>query len=299
MSKSITSKFSLVKVIVLLGVVLLAVSVVGWWKMVYSSPKNVFDRMIANTLATPAVTKVSNQVDEAQNLNQISALITEPQQIVHSKSVLTQSADTNTSVITESIGTPDAEFVRYTDINTSQKSATGGAFDFSSVKGVWGKTDLSDPNSGGGQLFNQAVLGVVPTANVRQPYRDALIKEIKTDGVYKTDYSSVKRQKVNGRPVYTYQVEVTPVPYVTMLKNFARSIGLTQLEQVNPEQYKNSAPLQFTFEIDVWSGQLVKVVYTGSSRTETYGGYGANSPIALPAQSIGVDELQNRLQQIR
>ena len=267
--------------------------------MVYSSPTNVFNRMLANSLASPAVSKVVKQNDDSQNLNQKSALVTEPEQIVHAISVLGQTSDADTSITTESIGTPSVDYVRYTDIQTSQKNSTGGAFDFSSVTGIWGKAADSDPNSGGAQLFNQTVLGVVPVANVRQPLRKALLDQIKTDGVYKVDAGSVKRQILNGRPVYTYQVEIVPVAYVTMLKNFARAIGLTQLEQVDPTQYKGSPPLKFTFDVDVWSGQLIKVSYDGSDRTESYSGYGARTQVDIPTEHIGVDELQMRLQLIR
>ncbi len=299
MSKSIASWFTVVRVIVMVGVVVLVASAIGWWRLVYSSPSNVFDRMLANSLSSPSVTKVVTQADESQNLNQTSALVTEPQQIVLARSVLGQTLDPDTTVTTESIGTPTTDFVRYTDIKTSQKNASGKAFDFSSVIGLWGKSDQNDPNGSDAQLFNQTVLGVVPVANVRQPLRAALLEEIKTNSVYKIDTGSVKRQLVNGRPVYTYDVTIVPVAYVTMLKNFARALGITQLEQVDPSQYENSAPLKFILDVDVWSGQLKKVAYGGSERTELYSAYGARSQIDLPATSIGVDELQTRLQQIQ
>lgn len=292
------SKFTPTKILIAAGVIALAISGVSWWKLVYSNPSNVFDRMLANSLATPSVTKVVAQSDDSQKLQQTSQLVTEPSQIVHAKSVLGQTTDADTSIITESIGTPETDFVRYTNIKTSQKSSSGKDFDFSSVIGVWGKSG-QDSLGNGAQLFNQTVLGVVPVANLPQPQRSALLKQIKNDNVYKQDAKSVKRQLVNGRPMYIYNVSVAPVAYVTMLKNFARDLGLKQLEQVDPAQYKDSQPLQFSFEVDVWSSQLLKVSYSTSDRTESYSAYGARTQISVPTSSIGVDELQSRLQQVQ
>ena len=289
----------MVRVIMVVGFVLLAVSFVGWWLKVYNSPANVFDRMIATSLASPAVSKKIQQDDESQNLDQTTVLVTAPDQIVQSDTVLVQALDSDTSISTETIATPQVDYVRYTGIDTNQKSANGEAFDFSSVLGVWGKTDVSDQQGNGAQVFNQTVLGVVPIANVRQPLRRALIEQIKRDGVYRIDASKVERKTVNGRPVYSYDVTVAPVAYVTMLKNFARSIGITQLDQVNPKQYENSAPLNFVFDIDIWSGQLIKVAYEGSERTEEYSAYGGRNQIEVPTDAIDVSKLQTRLQQIQ
>lgn len=282
-----------------LGIVILIISAGFWWRLVYSSPTNVFDRMLANSLSTSSVTKTTNQADDSQKLTQTTVLVAQPKQIVRSTSVLGQSDDPDTRITTESIGTPKADFVRYTDIKTSQRNPDGNPFDFSSVIGVWGRTDQGDPDSSSAQLFNQTALGVVPSANLPLPLRRSLLEQIKNDGVYKIDTSSVKRQLVNGRPVYSYKVSVLPVAYVTMLKNFARSLGITRLEQVDPSQYKDSEPLKFTFDIDVWSGQLTKIAYDGSVRTEVYQAYGARTQIEAPASFIAVDELQSRLQQIR
>lgn len=299
MSKSITSKFTVARVIIVAGLLVLLASLCAWWRFVYSSPAHVFDRMLATSLSSSSVSKVVSQADESQTLHQTSTLVAEPDQIVRAMSVLGQTADTATSITTESIGTPETDFVRYNAIKTSQKNAAGKNYDFSSVIGLWGKSSQDNPTSGGVQLFNQTVLGVVPVANVRQPLRAALLEKIKKENVYKIDTAAVKRQIINGRPVYIYDVTINPVAYVSMLKNFARDIGLTQLEQVDPAQYENSAPLKFVFDVDVWSGQLRKVSYDSSSRNEVYKGYGIRTQIKLPTTSIGVDELQARLQQIQ
>ena len=288
----------LIRIIIIIALLLLAASLTTWWRLVHNNPTNVFKRMLATSLATPAVSKRIHQVDDSQVLDQVSALTAAPQQAVRSLSVLQQTGEVQTSITTESIGTPTTDFVRYTDIHTTQTNAGGKAFDFNSVLGLWGKSDPANPSSGDPQLFNQTVLGVVPLANVPQPQRTQLLRQINDDKVYQLG-ADVKRQLVHGRPVYSYDVSVEPMAYVAMLKAFARSLGITQLEQVDPAQYADSEPLKFTFDIDVWSGQLTRVAYVGSERTETYGGYGARLQVEQPASSIGIDELQARLQQLQ
>lgn len=299
MSKTIKLKLTIINSIIFVGIVVLIASVVLWFKAVYSSPTNVFDRMLANSLSSPSVAKIVTQQGDSQNLEQISVLVARPEQKVHSMSILEQGENSDTTITTESIASPEYDYVRYADIVTTQKNNAGAEFDFSSILGLWGKSDKASPNGSGAQLYNQTVLGVVPMANLSAVPRNELIKQIKSDGVFKYDSTATKRQITNSRPVYSYEVTVTPQPYVSMLKSFSRTIGLTQLEQIDPAQYANSAPLKFTFEIDVWSGQLTKIIYENSVRTEKFTAYGVHTQITLPTNSIGVDELQSRLRQIQ
>jgi len=301
MSKISVPKLSTKTMLVLAGIVVLAVSSYAYFHSVYSSPANVFERMISNSLSSPSVSKRITQDDEVQKLVQIINLQTSPQQLVHTNSILTQTNGgvETTKVTNESIGTLTADFVRYVDIKTNQKNEKNLPFDFSSIINIWGKSEANTPTSSGAELFNQNVLGVVPTANISQPVRGQLIGQIFEDGVYKYDKKTLKRKIENGRPVYVYEVSVQPVAYVTMLKSFAHALGLNQLEQVDPSRYKGSQPLSFIFEIDVWSGQLTKISYKDSSRSESYGAYGARTRVNIPKDSIPVNELQTRLQQIR
>ncbi len=299
MPKTIKLKLSFINTIILIGIVILIASVFYWFKAIYSSPSNVFDRMLTNSLASTSVAKIITQSGGSQSLEEKSLLVTQPEQRVHSRSILGQGANSDTQIKTESIASPLYDFVRYTDISTTQKSTSGAGFNFSSVLGIWGKSDKASSTGSGAQLYDQTVLGVVPIANLPKSQKANLIKQIKKDVVYKYDSSNTKRQILNGRPVYSYGVEVAPVAYVSMLKSFAKDIGINQLEQIDPAQYANSAPLKFTFDIDVWSGQLTKISYENSVRVENFAAYGDKSQIKLPTSSIDVNALQARLRQIQ
>ncbi len=299
MFKTIKLHITTIRSLIFAGIIILIASSVLWFKTVYSSPTNVFNRMITNSLSSQSVSKIAIQKGDSQNLEQASTLVTRPDQRVHSTSILSQGENLDTVITTESIASPEYDFVRYNDISTTQKTPSGGVYDFSSILGLWGKSDIASKDGNGAQLYNQTLLGVVPIANLPVAKRKELIKQIKTDTVFKYDSSATKRQITNGRPVYSYEVTVKPESYVSMLKNFSKTVGITQLEQIDPAQYADSVPLKFTFEIDVWSGQLTKIIYENSVRTENLTAYGVWSQIELPATSIGVDELQTRLRQIQ
>lgn len=289
-----------VKLMIVAGVLLLGASGAAYWQYIYTNPTRVFDRMLASSLASSSVTKAVSQADDSQKLDQVSTLMTLPKQQVHAVSVLAQGgAGDKTNITTESIGTPVTEFVRYSEIKTGQKSADGKPFNFSKVLGIWGKSDQKDPSGEGVQLFNQTLLGAVPIANLPQPTRVKLLNQIRESGVYKIDGSAVKKQMIDGRQVYTYDVVIAPVAYVSMLKSFAAALGLKQLEQVDPNQYAKSAPLKLGMSVDVWSGQLTRVLYKDSSRKEVLTSYGTRVPVELPTSSIPVADLQSRLQQIK
>lgn len=294
-SKNYSSGLASVRNITLLGFVLLGLSGFAYWKYICSDPVVVFERMLSTSLSTPSMTKIITQNDEGQDLKQVVNLQTSPGQFARTNSELNQK-ESSTIISTETIGTPAADFVRYTGIKTNQKSATGKDLDFNKIINLWGKTDKSN---GEVQLFNQTVLGVIPIANIRQPLRGQLIDKIEQESVYSFDRKVVKKTYVNGRLIYSYEVSIKPVAYVSMLKLVARDMGIKELEAIDPSQYANSAPIVFGIEVDVWSSQLTKITFKDSKRSERYVSFGARSTVITPNNTVPVEELQNRLQQVQ
>lgn len=298
MSNTISSKITPVRLFIISLIILLLAATWGWYRLDYANPDHVFNRMLANTLATSGVSKQVSQSESEQKMDQSTQLVAAPEHRARSIAALQQGVDGSTVVTTESIGTTTADFVRYNNIKTGQKTADGKSFNFSSVLGIWGKSDASNPNSNGGaQLYNQTVLGVFPVGNVNPNQRRQLLAQINKDQVYTID-NHVKKGSQSGRPLYTYSVTVKPVAYVSMLKTFARDLGLQQLEAVDPSQYADSSPIKFTIDVDVWSGELIKINYSDSARSEAFSAYGVRRHIDLPDKTIPVDELQTRLQQL-
>lgn len=289
---------NVIRGIIIVGTLLLVVSLWVWWRFVFSSPRRVFEAMLETSLKTSSFTKRVEQSEEGQKLDQSVHVQTDAQDTAHSITALSQEGESAASVTTEGVGTLDSDFVRYIDIKTSEKSESGSPLNFSNVLNVWGRaTDSSDFSTG--QLYSDTVLGVIPIARLSAAQNAELLNLIRDKQIYNIDYGSVEREKLNGRSVYVYKTEVKTEFYVEMLKKFAGMVGLKHLEDLDPNAYKDSAPIEFEIYVDVLSRQLQGIKYSNSGRQETYSGYGALSEIQIPANTITVEELQERLQNIR
>lgn len=287
-----------IRALFIIGLILVVASAYLWWRQVGSNPRVVFETMLENSLKTSSVSRRTTQQSGIQELDQVASAQLGDQKVIRSLTELSQTGSQTATVKTETIGTPTTDFVRYTSIETNQTAADGRSLDFSEVIGVWGRTSQIQPNQTTGELYGESVLGIVPFGNVPARQRQEIMNIIKDRKVYETDYSSVQRQTINGRPTYAYEVAVNPENYVVMLQAFARATGLNQLESLQPESFRGAAPLNFRMRVDVLSRQLTDIEYVDSQRQETYTGYGAQIQYVVPESSISVQELQSRLQAV-
>lgn len=281
------------------AVVIFVINGWAWWHFVRSNPERTFYASLENSLRTQGLTRTVEQASNGQSLEQGVQLNVGSQHVARSESTIKQEGEVNATIKTEQISTPKQDFVRYTTIDTTQKGENGQDLDFSELLGLWGKSDVADQTGAAGELYNESVLGVVPVGNLRSADRQAIMKFIKEKNVYTVDGKSVKRDIKNGRPVYTYEVTVTPEAYIGMLKLFGKAVGLKQLENVDPASYKDTEPLTFLMDVDVWGRQLSSISFGAGERTESFGSYGVARSVVLPKESVPLDELQARLQAVQ
>jgi hypothetical protein len=284
---------------VVTALALFALSGWSWWHFVRSNPERTFFAALENSMQTRGVTRVVNQSAGAQSLDQKVQLNLAGDHYAHSSTTIKQEGEVDATVATETISTPNAEFVRYTDITTDQKNTKGEVLDFSQLLNIWGKTE-TNPDSATGELYGESVLGVVPFGNVNAKDREAIMQYILSNNVYSFDFNQVERRIENGRPVYVYDVTVAPEQYVTMLKQFASAIGMKQLENIDPARYRQTEPLSFVIKADVWGQHFSEIEYSNGARTEGLESYGLIGDILeLPKESIPVEELQSKLQEVQ
>ena len=285
----------LLRVIFLTAFAISIVSVWAWWHVLYSKPEKVFNGAINNALQTSSFSRKTYQKSEGRTFDQKIDVVTEPKQLAGGTNELSQSGDGGYAVKTDIAGTPTTDFVRYSSIKTDQKSTDGKNRDYSSIIGIWGKSSAAD-NTTSGQLYSQTVMGIVPFGNLSLANRKVMTDLIIKKNVYNVNYGKVKRSIVDRRPTYTYEVTINPSAYITMLKKYASIVGLTQLEKLDPADYKDSPPQVLKITIDVWTRQINTVEYP-NSQSDTYGSYGArNFRINLPKKTITIDELQQKIQ---
>ncbi len=289
--KQFVKRNKLMGAVASLCVVLIVLSAWSWWHYIYSNPERVFNRMLSTSLSTASVTKKTTQAG-GQAGAQVTSLNINPSPILDS----TTTAVGNQR---ELIATPDASYVRFTDIDLSKLGVVDTSQDISGVLNVWGKSISLDGMNGGTGEYNQSLFGIVPVGRLSSQDRAALLGQMQKENVYNVDYSTTKRETVNGRPVYTYTVTIKPRAFISMLKSFSSYLGMNDFEQYDPNTYPESPLIAVSMQIDVWSSQLTKITYGEDQTTEDYSAYGALTDIQEPATYISAQELQAKLQQIR
>ncbi len=280
-------------VAVILAVVLFGLN--AWYKSIYSDPRAVFNAMLENSLRTESVTKEVVQNTDDQTLEQIIRLQAGEKHQAQSVTNLSQQGTASATVVTESIGTPTSDYVRYRSISTEQKSEAGNDLDFTNILGIWGKTDIEDKTSG--ELYNESALGIIPFANLSKVDRKKVLDLASDMNVYRVEFQNVRKGTVNGRSTYEYTVKVLPEAYVAMLQEYARAAGLTHLENINPANYASADAIEFKVTVDILSRRLSSVTYE-TGRQEYYLSYGNQVQTDIPTETVTIEELQQRLQEV-
>lgn len=285
------------------GALVVIVAALFWWTKVYQSPYNVYWGMLENNLSTAGVTKHITQDSNGTQLDQTLASTFGTQNAVHAVTTLKSAKST---VKTETISTPTKDSVRYTDIKTDQKTKLGKPFDFSPILGKWAANDVKNSNDlrATSGLFVQTSLGIMggnllPQANLPAKDRKDLLKRLHDEVIFDTSYTQVKKTRQNGRPIYTYTVNIQPVAYVGFEKAFAKYLGLKALDDVDPNRYQGEAAIKVSVSVDAWSHQLAAVDFPSQKHHETYTSHGVSAPVSTPEATITGPELQSLLSKIQ
>lgn len=283
------------------GGLLLAVSAVLWWDHRTIDPQRAFWGMVDQSMKTSAVTVESSQGQGDSTLHQTIQYSTGGQNKVHTLTAVTQAG---TSIVDEMVGTPTADYTRYTSVKTDQKTASGKPINFDKILGIWSRSDHAYGES---DMLQQAVLGTnlplggvaVPLAQLNAAQRAKLTSQIQKDGVYSVNYNNVAKTHKDGRLLYTYTVNVKPQQYAAMMKLFGTSTGLHNLDTIKPEQYAGQPEFTLVMTVDVRSHQLLSAETADGTVKQTYSSYDIPTIINEPAKSITTAELQKRLQDLQ
>lgn len=268
-----------------------------WWRVVWQQPQRVFIDMLANNLQTVSVTKVASASGSGQSVVQDARL---QMGSTNAADWLVSATQAGSSVTTESIATPAAGYIRYTSIAATSQSTGSKLYDFHKVLNVWGKSD-GKTDASLDHLFSQTLLDISnaplpPIANLPEAERQNILTYMQAEKIFAPSYTSVKRQKVNGRDAYTYTVAVQLGAYIRMMQAFAHDLGLTDLDTVDPSQYSTVPPISITVSVDRASHQLVRITYPGSGFSQSYQDWGLLPGIAIPTHTITATQLQAQVQ---
>jgi hypothetical protein len=281
------------------GAILLVVGGVLWAFKLSVTPERVFWKTLEQSLATSSVTVDAKQDQQNASIHQVQQYSLGAKNVSHTLSTVKQGG---TTIVNELAGTPKGDYTRYVSVSTDQKTKEGKPLDFSDILGVWAKAP-----AGQSQLFSQAVLGAglpiggvaVPIGNLQPQDRQELLKKIRSNVVYQIDYDKVKSKRENGRLLYIYDVEVQAVAYANLMQQFAKKMGLHDLDTLNPADFRGQSATKMRLTIDVRAQHVVKAEMPSTGASQTYTAYDTTPRFTVPEKTISVEELQSRLSHLQ
>lgn len=281
--------------LVLLTLGLLAITGRYWYQNVFTNPDRVMSDVLDKSLQTTSVYRTVEQKGNQNQIEQSLYLSFSPKVAAQSVTHLEErGAAGNSSVVTQTIGTTDTDYVRYESIDVSSRNTPKQNFD--NIVNVWGKRQQSAESAQPVSFLNDALFVAVPFGNLDTNQRQQIKDEITKVDLYKT--TKTETQVINGRPTMTYSVSISPKALVQVLAKYVAVTGVGSAQELDPDQYEGTQATDITIQVDLLSRHINKIEFGDSGRTETYGGYNLERNVDLPTETIEIDELQRRLSEI-
>ncbi len=275
--------------LVSLAVILLGAGVWLWWSSMLMNPQRALDDMLANSLRTQGITKSISQDTASQSVR----LYFQPEPMAQTSTILKQEGPNGpSSVTTETIGTRNADYVRYTDINTGGLPTPG----IEEVVNVWATQGSNESLGAQPTFLNEASLAIIPFGNLSQDDAAKVLSAMDEKQLY--DYDKVDTRWVKGRPTLIYSMSIKPSDLISVLKVYSEVAKIGDESQLRAEDYAGARELNIQVAVDAISRQLVNVAYPDSGRNEVYSGYGLKNLVDLPEQPISILELQTKIQNL-
>jgi hypothetical protein len=218
-------------------------------------------------------------------------MIFNPSPIVKNIKEVTTNTNQGTGHIkVESIGTTKDTYQHYILIDQPGKQKN----DYSSAYSLWllngGNTQARDTG-----LFNNAMFGAFLFGNIPANERTKIVNSLRD--AYTINFDDTKKEKKDGRKLYTYDVKISLKKYAAAAHLYAKALGLPNADQITPTTYQDSATLNVSVGIDMLSRQVRQLTYQSNSVSEKYSGYGIYAAAKAPAHTVSYETLQKTIQE--
>lgn len=285
---------------VLVGLLLLVAAAAVWWCKLSLDPERVFWATVEQNMQTTGVTVQYTEAANNSSLEQITQFSLGAVNVAHSRTII---RDGGNVVATEVLGTPDADYTRYTAVESERRDESGQPLDFSQVLNTWAKTDAV----ASGELLGQALLGLaapiggnpMPIGNLNPEARASILSYLRDQHVYDVDFSKAQKTKKDGRTYLTYDVKIQAIAYVSLMKRFAEAVGMHQLDGLDPNNFQGQPAAEVKITIDARAKHIVSVEIAGSNFSQTFHSYDIPVATPVPDYSIPMSELQRRIDELR
>ena len=286
-----------ISTVLVLSLALFAVSgATYWYRNVLTDPDKILSDMVDKSLQAGSVYRTVDQQSGQSSVKQDVFVKFSPEVLSESVTNLQEFNDLGrTRVTTESIGTAQTDLIRYTAISIEGNPNTKRNFD--NILNAWGRRDVNEQTGESTSFLNDALFVIVPFGNLNPSQRAEMQETIKKANLY--NYSDYKIEKVDGRRVVTYAIDLDPQALVTVLAKYVELTGVGQGAELNPASYEGAEKIRVNLTVDLLSRHVQSIDFADSGRKETYGSYNVTRDITLPKETIDINELQTRLQTIQ
>ncbi len=283
-----------------LATLIFAGGLYGWYQYIHKSPYRVFWGMVDNNLRTYGVTRTYQQKNPGITLEQNLRLALGANNVAVGITNIKQVNENGkkTEITSEVVGTPKANFARYTKINTEQNLTKSSKANLEQLKNTWSKEELNRPEQVSQSVFSEAAYFVaVPYANISLKDRSSIVTFMKDKNVYDVDFKDTHIVTKSGKKAISYKLKINVAKHLEMLKKLDTILGLNQLNKVGAPS-EDSAPVELRMIVGIDSRQLLSVDYVGANRTENFSTFGARVNTDLPKANLTRAQLEQKLQDL-
>lgn len=276
-----------------IGLLVLLGGLWAWYQYLHRGTYNVFWDTVDNNLNLFGVTRQTTQENGNAKFNQKLQISLGANDVAHGVTTVMQpTAAGNNVIVTETIGTPTNNYVRYTNIQTPTKVNTAP------IINKWSRDLLVVGNTQNRSTLTDGLLSALPIADLSQPQRQEIVQFMKDNNVYTVDYKGAKVVERAGKQGYEYNVRIDFQKYMEAAKQIDAMMGIGQLKNVDLQSYENAQPQDVTLVMSIDGRQLLEISYPGSTLKETFSSYGARVPVELPETDMSRSELETLIKRV-
>ncbi len=287
----------LTKRIIILGVILSLVGSYFWYNKLYMTNERKFWSAINNSLSTKSVTRSIKSGGSGNEVLQSQRFAFAPQMASESKVRFNQkSALVDTTVVTEGVLFPDAQYSRYVAFSTNQTKSDGTTPTLENIIGKWEANVVAESDLEQAKLtYVSELVTLVMFGNYSADFRQDLLTQLKSGNVYAVNYDDVKEDEVNGEKADVYLVSVGLKEYARQLQRAFVVAGYGEFPPLDPDNYREDSRINARFFVSQNTNSIIGVGF--GSREESYSGYGINRTIVRPKTFFGPGELERIVQE--
>lgn len=260
----------------------------------HQAADTVFWGSLESTLNLSGITCTVDQQNNDQTRHQAISLDIASKKNARSLTTLQRNG---TTVTTDTISTPDADYVRYVDISAPGKQSQEAAIN--KIINVWAKQARSSSVSK--TVLEQTALGgcIVPLVQVSPDMQASLMAELRQGKIFQTDLQASSWHWRWNQPYREYTVTIAPEPYIRFMQKVDSKYGTNALKGLDVASFRSKTPQRLTFQIFANSHRLNAIFFSGTGQTMHFSDYDIVPDTRPPAKTVTAAELQKRLEAIR